>query len=309
MYDPPYPAAQAEHRDLRDQHRDAAPRRPEHRLARLPGDEERDGDEQRSPRAARPATGRRPASRATSARNACQSGKAYPGWSPPSVNSSTARSDSPPKSASFRTRARWKSRPRRSGAPVIAQSAIPSTAPAATTRSADLCTARKRPVERSLERNRATRRTSRASAPAAISASRTSASASEACTTNTTAIAANSAASVQASAAENRRTRSARARSAPGRSTHASPRRAAPRARAGVRQQPRDPEQGQRDELPREAAHHSQRAASRYMRPRSPRKSTPRSRSATISSRRACAASRGPRCFARTSARGRGRSR
>ena len=43
---PAVPRRQAEHRDLRDQHRDAAPRRPEHLLARLPGDEERDGDEQ-----------------------------------------------------------------------------------------------------------------------------------------------------------------------------------------------------------------------------------------------------------------------
>src|SRR5207237_6985846 len=81
-----------------------------------------------------------------------------------------------------------------------------------------------------------------------------------------------------------------------------------------IRKRSRDPESGQRRELPREPPRKqlhersisdatepdaSQRAASRYVLPRSPRKSTPRSLSAARSSRRARSASRRPRCFAR----------
>ena len=76
VYEPPCPAASAEHRHLGEQHREPAPGRAEHRLAGLPGDEERDRDEHGSPRAGRPGSGRRPPSRATSARNECQSGNA-----------------------------------------------------------------------------------------------------------------------------------------------------------------------------------------------------------------------------------------
>ena len=50
----------------------------------------------RSPRAGRRAAGSTPAILATSARNPCQSGKAYPGWSPPSGNSSTRCSERSP---------------------------------------------------------------------------------------------------------------------------------------------------------------------------------------------------------------------
>ena len=41
---------------------------------------------------------------ATSASQPCQSGNAYPGWSPPFLNSSTVRSESAPKSSSLRIR-------------------------------------------------------------------------------------------------------------------------------------------------------------------------------------------------------------
>ena len=62
----------------------------------------------------------------------CQSGKAYPGWRPPSLNSSSVRRCRSEKASSFRTRARWKSASP-SSVPATCQSRIPKATPSAAT--------------------------------------------------------------------------------------------------------------------------------------------------------------------------------
>ena len=106
---------------------------------------------------------------------------------------------------------------------------------------------------------------------------------------------------LHARTAENARRRSARATSAPGRSRHA-----VAAASRSPEPEPRVRQRRARSRAPAarasshgSAAHHSARAASRYMRAAlAAEDAAPRSRSATSSSRRARSASRGPRCLA-----------
>ena len=143
---------------------------------------------------------------AMSARKPCQSGNAYPGCSPPSLNSITADRDRSSRSSSFRTRARWKS-PSPPISPETCQSRIPSRSPAA-------ATAVRPGIAGSMSRRRA-------NGAAAIAAPirRTTASVREAWTRNITPIAPNTSVSPHASVADAPRTPTARATIAPGAST------------------------------------------------------------------------------------------
>ena len=89
---------------------------------------------------------------ATRARKPCQSGNAYPGWSPPSANSSTEASDRSPRSRSFRARARWK-RPSPPISPATCHSSSPRITPADPDGAASRDGRHGRPAERERRRD------------------------------------------------------------------------------------------------------------------------------------------------------------
>ena len=154
--------------------------------------------------------GSAPETFATSARNPCQSGNAYPGWRLASGNSPTRQSERSPSSSSLRARARWKS-PSPPTSPAIGHRSRPSRAPAAAT------------APTPWTGGGQGRRSARGAAATAATTSRSSVSVSPPETRNVSESAANTTTSAHTIVAETPRTPIARATSQPGASTTAVP--------------------------------------------------------------------------------------
>ena len=224
-------------------------------------------------------SGSSPATFAISAMKPCQSGNAYPGCRLPSANSDTRSSDRSSSSSSFRARARWK-RP------------SPCTDGAATHRSTPTIAPQKNTQARRGTVSAAGQRRKRRSTAAATATRTSSASVS---------VRVEPSANVIASAAEHgdERPREARRHAA-----HAERSREQPPGREDDRGGERELDVEDDHQRPSSAAASpdaSHAAPSRYARPRSPRKTSPRRRSDARSRRRARSASFAPRCFQRKS--------
>jgi hypothetical protein len=155
-------------------------------------------------------TGSAPDTFATSARNPCQSGNAYPGWRPPSGNSFALSNERSPNESSFCTRARWK-KPSPPTFPATCQRSTPKSAPAANTHAL--------PGIGLMDRCRSAKGSAARPAPSTSASVRSS----DAETAKVTASAAKTRASAHASAAAAPRTPSARATIAPGARTTVNP--------------------------------------------------------------------------------------